>query len=155
MMIIVSGQKRVFARKCCWAKVYFVHPLEAEHRSHFSWPCAKHMPGKLSLSRQWHSWTWNVMFLLYSYQTMYMKPQRSEYNNQRGSSQRSDLITKEVVAKGVYHVGEESPLTAPMRSNTQRNHSASPVAFPSRIIGPVLSVPCLFHIFCQTEECYL
>ena len=70
----------------------------------------------------------------YICQTMYMKP--------KGVS----LITKEVVAKGVYHVGEESPLTASTCSNAQRNHSASPVAFPSRTIGPIHSIPCLSHI---------
>lgn len=70
----------------------------------------------------------------YMCQTMYMKP--------KGVS----LITKEVVAKGVYRVGEESPLTASTCSNAQRNHSASPVAFPSRAIGPIHSVPSLSHI---------
>ena len=52
--------------------------------------------------------------LLWSCKIIYMKP--------KGVS----LITKEVVATGVYQTSEKSPLLAPMCANAKRNDSASP-----------------------------
>ena len=57
--------KKVIARMVLGKQRSFCAPLEAERTqvALFIAMC-KHMPGKLSLSRQWHSWTWNVMFLV-------------------------------------------------------------------------------------------